>query len=155
MSPDPRNCGNDSFSYSCFNLHDVTIATAVCIGRSFCSPHKIKKDRQFRGKKPGRSRRAKKRIVLLSYGREWKVIESNNHHRYEPWTSWPMWMPSANWTAIDACSNGKPRPAATRKSRADCWPWILSWFAIPASRGSPMWLKSCLSANDWSRFSIT
>ncbi len=74
-----------------------------------------------------------------------------------PWrgrtTSWPTWMPSESSTAPAACWSGKPLPAAIRRSRQDCSLSIRSWFAIPGSPVSQTWLRWCLSASDWSRFS--
>ncbi len=76
-----------------------------------------------------------------------------------PWpgrtTSWPTSMPSESSTAPAACSSGRPLPAAIRRNLPDCWPWILSWFAIPGSPGSQTWLRWCLSASGWSRFSTS
>src|SRR6202022_575239 len=53
------------------------------------------------------------------------------------------------------CWSGKLPPAATRRSQPVCWPWILNWFAIPGSPASQTWLRWCLSASDWSRFSTS
>ncbi len=33
--------------------------------------------------------------------------------------------------------------AATRKNQPGCWPWILSWFAIPGSQASQTWRRWC------------
>jgi len=43
----------------------------------------------------------------------------------------------------------------TRRNLPDCWPWILSWSAIPGSPVSQTWPKWYSSANGWSRFSTS
>src|SRR5712692_5423043 len=52
-----------------------------------------------------------------------------------------------------ACWNGRPLPAAMRRSRKACWLSIRSWSAIPGSRASPRSHRWSSSASGWLKFS--